>query len=278
MERHHDTVRIRLKQHRDAVRIRKAVLLALLFVILFSFGAAAKSARSCTPKQAAAWIRTLAGKSVYYWNPRSNAQCTELVCCYYRHFDATVPDTDAWQYSEAKPPSGWKKIPYYEGFAAQVGDVAVWTGGSYGHVALIVSADASSFLSLDQNMNGRHYAAFYRHSYAGEGALEFWGVIRPPFRKGKKDSHATSSGRKIRSCAYFYRGSSRNLAVGDIQIVTRRGRITCRCSVYLGDKLLDRKKYSVRCVVNRKNKTVTCCITGKGKYRKCRGKVRVPIS
>ena len=63
MERHHDTVRIRLKQHRDAVRIRKAVLLALLFVILFSFGAAAKSARSCTPKQAAAWIRTIRPKT-----------------------------------------------------------------------------------------------------------------------------------------------------------------------------------------------------------------------
>lgn len=267
-----------MKRHRNSIRTRRVFFLAILITLLFSSGAFAKTAKYYKPSQAASWIRKQAGRSVYYWNPKSSAQCTELVYSYYRHLDVNAPDTDAWQYSEAKPPSGWKKIRYYAGFAAQPGDVAVWTGGRYGHVALIVSANSSSFLSLDQNMNGRHFAAFYRHSYAQEGELSFWGVIRPGFKKGKKDSHAVSSGRKIRSCVYYYRGSGKYFAVKDIQIRMRKGRITCSCKVYCKNKLLSRKKYSIRCSVNRGKKTVTCYITGKGAYRKCRGKVRVPVS
>ena len=267
-----------MRQHRNGIRIRKVFFLAILITLILSSGASAKTAKYYKPSQAASWIRKQAGKSVYYWNPKSSAQCTELVYSYYRHLDVNAPDTDAWQYSEAKPPSGWKKIRYYAGFTAQPGDVAVWTGGRYGHVSLIVSANSSSFLSLDQNMNGRHFAAFYRHSYAQEGELSFWGVIRPGFKKGKKDTHAVSSGRKIRSCVYYYRGSGKYFAVKDIQIRMRRGKITCSCKVYCKNKLLSRKKYRIRCSVNRKKKTVTCYITGKGAYSKCRGKVRIPVT
>ena len=267
-----------MRQNPKRFRILRILIPALLAALLFSSCAYAKKAKDYRPSQAASWIRKQAGKSIYYWNPKSQAQCTELVYSYYRHLDVTAPDTDAWQYSEAKPPSGWKKIRYYAGFAAQPGDVAVWTGGRYGHVALIVSADSSSFLSLDQNMNGRHYAAFYRHSYRPEGELTFWGVIRPGFKKGKKDGHAVSSGRKIRSSVYCYRGSGKHFAVSDIQIRIKKGKITCSCRVYRKNKLLSRKKYRVRCTFNRKKKTVTVIITGKGAYRKCQTRVRVPVS
>ena len=256
--------------------IRRCVFAMFFLVLLPCCSVYAKSAKQYSPSQASAWIRQQAGKTVNYWNPPSDAQCTELVYYYYRHLDVNAPDTDAWQYSEIKPPSGWKKIRCYPGFVAQQGDVAVWTGGPYGHVALIVSAGADSFLSLDQNMNGRHFAAFYRHSYEKEGELTFWGVIRPGFRGGRKDGHAVSTGRKIRSCVYYYRGSRKNLIISDASVRLRKGKVRCTFTIWYKNKQLRKKNYTVR--YSRSRTKVTCYITGKGKYRRCRGKITLPLN
>lgn len=263
------------RPHRKGGRI---FLLTVLFALLLTCGAYAKTAKYYTPQQAASWIRTLAGQTVNYWNKPSNAQCTELVYCYYRHLDANAPDTDAWQYSVVKAPSGWVKIPYYAGFTAQPGDVAVWKGGRYGHVALIVSADRNSFLSLEQNTNGIHKAAFYRHSYGRSGELTFWGVIRPNFKGGRKDGHATRSGRTVRSCVYYYRGGNKTLLIKYVYVWYRGNRMGGSFRIYYKDRLLSRKNYKVRFSLNRKKKTMTCYLTGKGSYSKCRGKVTVPVS
>ena len=125
-------------------------------------------------------------------------------------------------------------------------------------------------------MNGRHFAAFYRHSYEKEGELTFWGVIRPGFRGGRKDGHAVSTGRKIRSCVYYYRGSRKNLIISDASVRLRKGKVRCTFTIWYNDKQLRKKNYTVR--YSRSRTKVTCYIAGKGKYRRCRGKITLPLN
>ena len=253
-------------------------LLTVLFVMLLSFSAFAKPAKRYTPAQAADWIRQLEGQTINYWYPPSNAQCTELVYHYYRHLGANGPGVDAWRYADVKAPAGWVKIPYYSGFVAQEGDIAVWRGGPTGHVALIVSADTASFVSLDQNMGGVHSAHLYRHFYGREGEIWFWGVIRPNFRGGRKDPHARKTGKKLRSPVYHYEGNDRNLVINWCSVWYRGNSMGGRFRIYWNEELLSPGDYKVRYQHNWSKQTMTCTIRGKGIYSNCRGKITVPVS
>ena len=60
-----------------------------------------------------------------------------------------------------------KKIIYTAGMVPKKGWIAVWNENAeagYGHIASIISADASGFVSLDQNWNGK-YAHRVTHNY-----------------------------------------------------------------------------------------------------------------
>jgi len=60
-----------------------------------------------------------------------------------------------------------KKIIYVAGMVPKKGWIAVWNENAeagYGHIASIISADASGFVSLDQNWNGK-YAHRVTHNY-----------------------------------------------------------------------------------------------------------------
>jgi len=60
-----------------------------------------------------------------------------------------------------------KKIIYTAGMVPKKGWIPVWNenaGAGYGHIASIISADASGFVSLDQNWNGK-YAHRVTHNY-----------------------------------------------------------------------------------------------------------------
>ena len=73
----------------------RCCVFAMFLIVLLSYGSVyAKTAKQYSPSQASAWIRQQAGKTVNYWNPPSDAQCTELVYYYYRHLDVNAPDTD----------------------------------------------------------------------------------------------------------------------------------------------------------------------------------------
>jgi hypothetical protein len=60
-----------------------------------------------------------------------------------------------------------KKIPNTPDLVPKRGWIAVWngnTGGGYGHIGSVLSADVNNFISLDQNWNGRH-AHRVTHNY-----------------------------------------------------------------------------------------------------------------
>lgn len=61
-----------------------------------------------------------------------------------------------------------KKVAYTPGLIPKRGWIAVWnekTGGGFGHIGSVLEANAGSFVSLDQNWNGRH-AHRVTHNFA----------------------------------------------------------------------------------------------------------------
>lgn len=57
-------------------------------------------------------------------------------------------------------------------FVPQRGDVAVWTGGTWGHVALIEDADINCFFSLEQNWKPQQLTEEF-HDYLYMGPIVF---------------------------------------------------------------------------------------------------------
>lgn len=112
-----------------------------------------------------------------------NGQCVILINAYLTKFwnitTAGKGINSAYQIPNMTFPTGWRKIPYYQGFIPQPGDIAIWNqyynGSSiHGHTAIIISATECSMVTLDQNWGNLSAQKVYNHTYTG-----FWGVIRP---------------------------------------------------------------------------------------------------
>ncbi len=136
-----------------------------------------------TAQNGADWAKARIGWRIdtdgYY-----GAQCKDFVNAYCQENFGFTPPGNAKDLINYNYPSGWQKIQNTPDFLPQPGDIAVWTYGSfaeYGHCGIIVSANLSTFQSVDQNWynaNGEtgSPAALVTHNYNG-----FWGVIRPNF-------------------------------------------------------------------------------------------------
>lgn len=107
------------------------------------------------------------------------AQCVDLVHYYYAYFGkASYATGNGCDFVNNKLPDGWTRIKNTADFVPQPGDIAVWGKelSQYGHVAIILSADAHSFVSMDQNWPRGSACKKVTHNYN-----KFWGVIRPNF-------------------------------------------------------------------------------------------------
>lgn len=136
-----------------------------------------------TAQDGANWATARIGQKIdtdgYY-----GAQCKDFVNAYCQQNWGFTPPGNAKDLINYNYPSGWQKIKNTPDFLPQPGDIAVWTYGSYatyGHCGIIISANLSTFVSVDQNWYGANgtvgsAAAKVTHNYNG-----FWGVIRPKF-------------------------------------------------------------------------------------------------
>ena len=107
------------------------------------------------------------------------AQCVDLVHYYYAYFGkASYATGNGCDFVNNKLPDGWTRIKNTADFVPQPGDIAVWGKelSQYGHVAIILSADVHSFVSMDQNWPRGSACKKVTHNYN-----KFWGVIRPNF-------------------------------------------------------------------------------------------------
>lgn len=141
------------------------------------------SVYAMTAQDGANWALSRIGQKIDtdgYWG----AQCKDFVNAYCQQNWGFTPPGHAKDLINYSYPSGWQKIKNTPDFLPQPGDIAVWTYGSYatyGHCGIIISANLSTFVSVDQNWYGANgtvgsAAAKVTHNYNG-----FWGVIRPKF-------------------------------------------------------------------------------------------------
>lgn len=129
-------------------------------------------------EDAVKWAYAQDGKFLDY-DKVYGAQCVDLVHYYYAYFGkASYATGNGCDFVNNKLPDGWTRIKNTADFVPQPGDIAVWGKelSQYGHVAIILSADAHSFVSMDQNWPRGSACKKVTHNYN-----KFWGVIRPNF-------------------------------------------------------------------------------------------------
>ena len=129
-------------------------------------------------EDAVKWAYAQEGKFLDY-DKVYGAQCVDLVHYYYAYFGkASYATGNGCDFVNNKLPDGWTRIKNTADFVPQPGDIAVWGKelSQYGHVAIILSADVHSFVSMDQNWPRGSACKKVTHNYN-----KFWGVIRPNF-------------------------------------------------------------------------------------------------
>ena len=140
-------------------------------------------------EDAVKWAYAQEGKFLDY-DKVYGAQCVDLVHYYYAYFGkASYATGNGCDFVNNKLPDGWTRIKNTPDFVPQLGDIAVWGKelSQYGHVAIILSADAHSFVSMDQNWPRGSACKKVTHNYN-----KFWGVIRPNFSEPPSDPVTTT--------------------------------------------------------------------------------------
>ncbi len=148
-----------------------------------------RAASDYTQNDAVAWVREQSGKGLDY-DGRYGVQCVDLILYYYKYLVGYTVSGSATDYITNALPAGWTRISYYDGFVAQPGDVAVWRGFGngdyqYGHIGIVMSADANGFVSAEQNYKGSNEACktdLRRGSYTMSPYGKIACVIRPDFK------------------------------------------------------------------------------------------------
>ena len=146
--------------------MKKVLSLFLSVVMLLSITAgidfSAQAAAKRTQSEAVNWANSQVGKALDY-DGVYGAQCVDLIYYYYVYLGETSRGGNACDYMNNSLPSGWKRITYTTGMTPQPGDIAVWkknissVTGSNGHVSIVISANSSTFVTVQQNSSGRQY-------------------------------------------------------------------------------------------------------------------------
>ena len=141
----------------------------------------ANSASEVTREEAVEWVYSKEGKYLDY-DGAYGCQCVDFIKYYYAYFgQASYAKGNGCDYVNNTLPPGWIRIKNTADFIPEKGDIAVWGTelSGYGHVAIVLSANSSSFVSMDQNWPKGTGCKQVTHSYN-----KFWGVIRPNFKIG----------------------------------------------------------------------------------------------
>ena len=169
----------------------KKLLTGCLLAIMISFvlpGTSVEThATTKTQQEAIDWVRSQVGKGIDVDGaPKSQPyQCVDLIMAYYAFLGERNPGGNGCDYATNALPSGWKRI---QGAAPQPGDILVYTGTQYGHVAIF----ESEYVSYHQNFNGHNYVEKVTYHYNIFSSPRYWGVVRPNFAASKETIEKTT--------------------------------------------------------------------------------------
>lgn len=124
--------------------------------------------------EALKWLHNTVGVSIDF-DGAYGAQCVDLVKAYYDYLGVGAQHGNAQDYRSNYLPQGWQRI---EGAEPLPGDILIYIGGTYGHVA-VYESDYSTYhqnwgVPYVINMTDRPYNAI------STGRV-YWGVVRPFF-------------------------------------------------------------------------------------------------
>ncbi|MBE6806664.1 MAG: CHAP domain-containing protein [Ruminococcaceae bacterium] len=170
-------------------RILSVVLALLLLMTCIPLGVVSVSAYTAhTVDEAMAYLHTLVGKKV------GSGQCVALVVDYYLYLGVSRPYGNGEDYATNALPSGWTRI---KGAQPQKGDIMIWTGTTYGHVAICGGEGVyfhQNWDGLFVSIKNKSYTNGYNIISTGEHA-DYWGVIRPDFKQGTPSPSVTLPGK-----------------------------------------------------------------------------------
>ncbi len=157
-----------------------AMLMLLIVGGLFIKTEVKASTGGHTREEAVQWAKNQLGKALDMDGVPVDQpyQCVDLTKYYYQYLGQKVPYGDAKDYVNYGnfTPSGWS----YQS-SPQPGDVAVSTGGKYGHVAIVIAVSGSNITIVEQN-GGYPYCT--QRTCAASGFNKF---IRPDFPSSSYD-------------------------------------------------------------------------------------------
>ena len=124
--------------------------------------------------EALEWLHNAVGVSIDF-DGAYGAQCVDLLKAYYDYLGVGAQHGNAQDYRSNFLPQGWQRI---EGAEPMPGDILIYIGGTYGHVA-VYESDYSTYhqnwgVPYVINMTDRPYNAI------SPGRV-YWGVVRPFF-------------------------------------------------------------------------------------------------
>ena len=120
------------------------------------------------------WLHNAVGVSIDF-DGAYGAQCVDLLKAYYDYLGVGAQHGNAQDYRSNFLPQGWQRI---EGADPLPGDILIYVGGTYGHVA-VYESDYSTYhqnwgVPYVINMTDRPYNAISPGRF-------YWGVVRPFF-------------------------------------------------------------------------------------------------
>ena len=150
------------------------LILAMSMSFMFLFLSSVKAAdKSCS--QALSYCESCRGSKV------GTGQCVSFANAYINYIGGTSISGNAKDFATSPIPSGWSRV---KGGVPQSGDILVYTGAKYGHVAVY----AGGTTSYHQNMSGKYVEKKTNWPYnkswyssAEKGTKSYWGYIRPDF-------------------------------------------------------------------------------------------------
>ena len=159
----------------EAIKKIKRFLFALLLSMLAMSAIKYDSVNAASVSDAMGWCESLINKKV------GSGQCVALIQSYYEYLGKSRSYGNACDYATNTLPSGWSRV---KGGVPQAGDVLVYVGAKYGHVAIY----AGGTTSYHQNMRGLYVEKKTNWTYnkswyssAEGGTKSYWGYIRPDF-------------------------------------------------------------------------------------------------
>ena len=164
--------RIRKKSFHCVLSIIAGIILCLLLSNEFGVANVQASTNGHTQADAVAWTNAQVGRGLDYDGVYGN-QCVDLIKYYCAYLGVNLGSGNANTYAYKSLPSGWCYTS-----SPQPGDIAVSTGGQYGHVAIVTERRGSTFVIVEQNYAGRQYCTAREVYYSNSG---FNTYIHPDF-------------------------------------------------------------------------------------------------